>query len=62
VAGKGVGLSSVKSIIEMYSGTIWVESKFGEGSTFFFTINGKYVGEGSDAAAAVTEQPMLQAA
>jgi signal transduction histidine kinase len=43
IAGKGVGLASVKSIIETYNGTIWVESKVGEGSTFRFTINGKYV-------------------
>jgi signal transduction histidine kinase len=43
VAGKGVGLASVKSIIETYSGTIWVESKLGEGSTFKFTINGQHV-------------------
>lgn len=56
IPGKGVGLSSVKSIIEMYSGSIWVESKFGEGSTFFFTINGKYVGEHCDAAQALATQ------
>jgi signal transduction histidine kinase len=43
IPGKGVGLASVKSIVEMYSGSIWVESKFGEGTTFRFTINGKYV-------------------
>jgi signal transduction histidine kinase len=43
VPGKGVGLASVKSIIETYSGTIWVESELGRGSTFRFTINGKYV-------------------
>ncbi|MGH7214275.1 MAG: sensor histidine kinase [Tepidisphaeraceae bacterium] len=43
VPGKGVGLASVKSIIETYNGTIWVESKLGQGSTFKFTINGKYV-------------------
>ena len=43
VPGKGVGLASVKSIIETYSGTIWVESELGKGSTFRFTINGKYV-------------------
>jgi hypothetical protein len=33
----------VKSIIETYSGTIWVESELGKGSTFRFTINGKYM-------------------
>jgi len=43
VEGKGVGLASVRSIIETYNGRIWVESKLGEGSTFRFTINGKYV-------------------
>ncbi len=43
VAGKGVGLASVKSIIETYSGTIWVESEWGVGTTFRFTINGMHV-------------------
>jgi signal transduction histidine kinase len=43
VAGKGVGLASVRSIIETYNGRIWVESKLGEGSTFKFTINGRFV-------------------
>jgi signal transduction histidine kinase len=42
-SGKGIGLASVKSIIETYSGKIWVESKVNEGTTFFFTINGNYV-------------------
>lgn len=43
VAGKGIGLASVKSIIETYAGKIWVESKLGEGTTFRFTINGQHV-------------------
>ena len=43
VSGKGVGLASVKSIVETYEGTIWVQSEVGKGSTFRFTVNGKYV-------------------
>ena len=34
----GIGLSVVKKIIESNGGKIWIESKQGEGSTFFFTI------------------------
>jgi signal transduction histidine kinase len=34
----GIGLTIVKKIVEMYDGKIWVRSKIGEGSTFFFTL------------------------
>lgn len=43
VAGKGVGLASVKSIVEMYTGSIRVESRVGEGTVFRFTINAKHL-------------------
>jgi signal transduction histidine kinase len=43
ITGKGIGLASVKSIIETYNGTIWVESRLGEGTTFRFTINGQFL-------------------
>jgi signal transduction histidine kinase len=54
IAGKGVGLASVKSIIETYNGSIWVQSQRGQGSTFTFTINGQYVPDVQKIAAAET--------
>ena len=34
----GIGLSIVKKIIDIHSGKIWITSKVGEGTTFYFTL------------------------
>ena len=36
--GTGLGLSITKHIIQMHGGSVWVESVFGKGATFFFSL------------------------
>jgi len=54
----GVGLTLARKIVELYGGKVWLTSKLGEGSTFFFTLPKSPAGDPASVPVAAAAEPI----